>query len=360
MPPRIRSLLTLGCLCASLGVAAPAAAEGADASGLAGTESMRETIGRYLVAVDRRFEALRPVPGLATELQGAPAQPAPQLLATDALGQGGGVPLGLDALGGGFRQPIGPDLELFGGQRRYGVQGLADEPFSEGGRGEDLGLRYSTAAGDLSATLSRDQLQLGAGNALQAQDGVSLQWRRPVGAGSDLTGFLSYSSLRYELTAQSPGEPFADADQRLLGLSWDHSFGGSRAPSLFVSGYVGNAEDRGAPLAPDGDALEAEATPGGVRRDLWGLSAGGAYSVTGNLALRGALTAQYSEYEGLELDPGQPRRDDYYSLSVGADWRLSREWTLRPRLTFARNLSSEPLSEYERAVLELRARWRFE
>ena len=127
---------------------------------------------------------------------------------------------------------------------------------------------------------------------------------------------------------------------------------------LFLSGYVADEDERRDVLTFVDGAIEE--TPGLVRRDYWGLRAGGQYSLNGNVDLLGSVTAQYSDYEGIHPTfTDREREDDFYYLSVGADWRLSREWTLKPRLTFARNISNVPLSDYDRTMLQFTARYLF-
>jgi outer membrane receptor protein involved in Fe transport len=98
-------------------------------------------------------------------------------------------------------------------------------------------------------------------------------------------------------------------------------------PAVALQGYDG--------------ALLATAPAGGVlrqRRNLDAINAIGfesdlSYQATHNLALRGALSATDARVDGGSLAPGltnkRPAQAPIYSLTAGAEWRVTEAWRLR-------------------------------
>jgi len=66
-----------------------------------------------------------------------------------------------------------------------------------------------------------------------------------------------------------------------------------------------------------------------------------------------------SEYETNTFPFTKTRDEDFYSMSVNLNWRLTAQWRIGPRIAYSRNDSNLDLFEYERNVAEIRARYTF-
>ena len=341
---------------------------------MAPPRSVQATINEYLDALDQRFEALRTHVsvyaelgvGYDTNINSAsdrddfvfpPSSPVAFLNPAVNTAPEENAPFVVAELGGGVTHSITPDLFMFVRGRMEGRENLDGEEFDERTLGADVGLRYLRGANTFTGTLSGEKFYLD-GVSFRSIGGLSLQWQHVLDARNQVTGFARVANLRYHQSATYPGNPFNDADQRMLGVAWGHQFGGTGSPTLYTSLYVADEDER-RDVATSVNGV-ATRTSGLVARDFWGLRVGGQYSYDSDWDLVGSLTAQFSDYDDIHPTfTDREREDDYYRLMLGANYKLGTRWLVRPRLTYTNNDSNVPLSDYDRWQAFVTARYMF-
>jgi len=172
--------------------------------------------------------------------------------------------------------------------------------------------------------------------------GGTAQWRFNTNERNQLQTTLQYNRLRY------PDETTSvfDSDQSVLGLNWLHAIGANNQGVGFLGAYVGKESD-------------IQGNPSG-EKDFFGLRAGGQYGLTSNwavLATMGLMSANYQRFQAIH----QKTRDDKrYDLSLGMNYTLWKNWSLRPLFSLTRQDSSIGLYEFNRKEFSvtLRRDWR--
>ncbi len=347
---------------------------------MAPPESVQTTINKYLDALDQRFESLRTHTRVYAEF-GAGFDTNINSATDDgnfvfpAASPFAGTPANIDTeenaffltgeLGGGVTHSITPDLYFFvrgrlSGRENTGGESLASaggEDFDDLRYGADVGLRYFRGPNTFTATLSGEEMNLN-DVSYRSSGGLSLQWQHELDARNQLTGFVRTTNLRYHESNLYPGNPFNDADQWMVGAAWGHDFGGRGSPVLFASVYYAEDDERRkVATVVNGNGVN---TSGLVARDFWGVRVGGQYTLDDRWDLVGSVSAQFSDYEGPHPSFGREREDDFYLLSVGGNYKASRQWLVRPRLAYANNDSNVKLSDYDRWQALVTARYTFQ
>src|SRR3546814_2979013 len=100
---------------------------------------------------------------------------------------------------------------------------------------------------------------------------------------SDWSSDVCSSDLASRL--EYPGQGIRDADRYVIGTGWGHAFGGDKAPVLFVSGYVGTEEER-------------ESNVPFLGHDLYGVRAGGQFTLNPKTVVYGSAGYEYRDYGG--------------------------------------------------------------
>lgn len=209
---------------------------------------------------------------------------------------------------------------------------------------------FDSASADLRLGVQRDfernTLRLGLGgnryeldNAPYRRIGsLNAEWRHQYDPRTQVSAFLQDSRVRYiREDAQSNS-----VDQLLAGL------GGMRvadeAGSLIVFGSVFGGKENAVRDRADGDKRFAGARLGLQK------------ALRGDLDLFATLTLQDGRYTQDNLLFSGRRRDSQYDLGLGANWRIDRDWSLRPQVTYTRVDSNFPLYDYDRYDISVTVR----
>ncbi|MDZ7750455.1 MAG: tetratricopeptide repeat protein [Gammaproteobacteria bacterium] len=345
---------------------------------MAPPEPVQATINKYLDALDQRFEALRTHVsvyaqagiGFDTNINAATGDddfviPLNRLSARDRIDTEENAVFLTGQLGAGITHSVTPDLYFFvrgrlSGRENTGGEKLISaggEDFDDHRYGADIGLRYFKGANTFTATLSGERMNLN-DVSYRSSGGLSLQWQHALDARNQLTGFVRTTNLRYQESTIYPGNPLNDADQWLVGAAWGHEFGGQGSPVLFASVYYAEDDER-RKVSTTVNGVPVN-TSGLVARDFWGLRVGGQYTLDERWDLVGSATAQFSDYDGPHPSfSDREREDDFYHLSVGGNYKASRQWLVRPRLTYTNNDSNVNFSDYDRWQAHVTARYTF-
>lgn len=237
--------------------------------------------------------------------------------------------------------PIAPGLNLLA---RGGLRGRfnADEDqFNTATLDTSVGALLRRSRWQLEGTLDAARFYLD-GDEYREQVGVSTEYRRSLSEWSTAALSFQVADLRYDANED------LDSTLWILGGGLTHTFQTDRRPTL--SGRILVGAERA-----DEDSFNAEAN---AERDLVGVQAGVHLPLRPDWTFRGTAGARASEY----AEPGlftEARDEVHYRLDLALDWRPSARWRVGPHVELTHNESNIELYEYDRALVELRARVEF-
>lgn len=238
--------------------------------------------------------------------------------------------------------PIAPGLNLIA---RGGLRGRFNESKDQ--------FNTATLDGSAGALLRRDRWQIEGtldvarfyldGDEYREQVGASTEYRRSLNEWSSAALSFQVADLRYDANDN------LDSTLWILGTGLTHTLQTEHRPTLSGRVYIGREQ-------ADDDGIEAEAN---AERDLAGVQAGLHLPLRPDWTFRGTAEARASEY----AEPGflfdEARDEVRYLLDLALDWRPSARWRIGPHVELTHNESNIELYEYDRALVELRARVEF-
>jgi hypothetical protein len=227
----------------------------------------------------------------------------------------------------------------------------------------------STRNGDYYDTRSFEgrigfQQKIGAANALRVSTGRSRQtlddkhgyrrsqslmaeWRHTFGAATQSSLWLLDQRSRYGAVGTTSYRQYG-GDQLLAGLGLVRGFGQANALIAHVTAYGGaeRATDRAAGNL-DGDKM------------LGGVRVGGQIRLLPALDLTASVGGSLTRYELYNLLFLKHRRDHVWDAMLGAQWRLNKEWTLKPQYAYSRSDSNFGAYDNERHDYSVTLRYDF-
>ena len=172
--------------------------------------------------------------------------------------------------------------------------------------------------------------------------GVGIQWRLKVGQNNQLQGVTQFNRLTY------PQRDFSvfDTDQMMIGVNWINMFGSNKEGLAFIAGY------RGKETAPNGN-------PSGAK-DFYGVRLGGQWGFNSKWALFSTFGISIADYDGIELSHQKSRADAQFEWTLGTNYLLWENWSLRPQINLTRRDSNIGLYDFERREISISFRrdWR--
>ena len=96
-----------------------------------------------------------------------------------------------------------------------------------------------------------------------------------------------------------------------------------------------------------------------LNRDIVTSRAFAGLSPTEKLGLSVGVAEQRSEFKGADIAFGTMRRDRLWSVDLGANYMLSRNWVLRAEVQWSENESNQNLYSFRRAYSVLKTRYLF-
>jgi tetratricopeptide (TPR) repeat protein len=179
--------------------------------------------------------------------------------------------------------------------------------------------------------------------------GFKGEWRHAYSPANHLNAFAQYVRYRYVEETMIPN----DFDQQAIGLGWSHVLPEGKS-SFSGRVHFGTEKDVAPIITVPGTGV---VNPGGGRNDgasrFRGLRAGGQSAVSERTTLfadAGMQTADYSKTNYYFL---RKRHDRLTDLTMGANWRWDKLWTLRPQLNYSRNNSNIEIYGYSRTDVSL-------
>lgn len=177
--------------------------------------------------------------------------------------------------------------------------------------------------------------------------GLNADWGYAISPSNQINIFGQYQQYRFADVIMQQN----DFNQQVAGVGWGHMLADGRS-MLSGSLYVGAEQDT--------SSIITAATPAGGRADgakrFGGLRVGGQTSWGENTVLfanAGWQTGRYSKTNAFFLTQ---RSDKFEDLTLGANWRWNELWSVRPQVTYSRNLSNIAIYSYNRADVSVTLR----
>jgi hypothetical protein len=312
-------------------------------------ENVRQTIERYLAAIDRVSETegfsarffLEFSSGWDSNINSATALDAvavPGLSNNIVTLQSGSVEQqdGFFSAGAGIAitNSITKTVSLIGGVSGYKRNHFTQDNFDTGYLDFYLGLtkRYKrdtfSLVGQVNAFFLDDPAY---SNEYRDAVGGTLQWVHDFNASNQLTVYGQYAALLY------PEQPTRDADRYIGGVAFAHAFR-KGDPIAYVGAYGGLERARDAGFRYLG------------HRPL-GLRLGGQKLLGESLRSFLYFGAEWRDYRDTDEFFFVDRSDRQYSVGAGVTWLLPQKWELTPQVTYLNNRSNIEINKYDRAQL---------
>ncbi|MDJ0881949.1 MAG: hypothetical protein QNJ56_09900, partial [Gammaproteobacteria bacterium] len=123
---------------------------------------------------------------------------------------------------------------------------------------------------------------------------------------------------------------------------WAHVFGIKTRLSMVLAIIAGQDE-----------AVETDSP---YSRDIQGLRLSFAYPITHRFNLFTSFSTTDSDYDSPFFDDTENRIDSNDDLSIGASWRVNKNWLLRAIVSSTENTSNVEIYDYDRDTIMLTAR----
>lgn len=234
------------------------------------------------------------------------------------------------AAGFGVSTPVFNNEALrFFGRIRYDERLALDQnEFATRTFGGNGGYRYSVGPHQFSLGAQVQRFYVD-GDPNRDLFGGTLQWQYSLSKRTQITAFGQAAALRF------PGQEVRDVDRYTGGIGVAHAFDVRGQPVLFFSGY-GGTEDEVEEQRPD------------QGRTLWGLRLGGQYSLTRKLVAYGNFSFEDSDYGRFDPIFLESRDDEFFDVTAGLRFALSRHWSIRPEVRYSENDSTLVVNDYDR------------
>ena len=210
--------------------------------------------------------------------------------------------------------------------------------------------RSAELRGGVQHTGERDVARLTAGmnqydldsTSYRRLQSVNLEWRRQLDRRTQITLYGQDLRIRYV----QPATRSQSSDMQILGVGGVRTL--DEAKRTFAFGNLFFGDDNATDQRIDGD------------RSLVGVRVGIQGSLRDDADWYATLGVQQSDYSQENPIFAVTRRDWQYDTVFGVNWRLNRDWSLRPQASYTRNDSNAAFNDFDRYELSitLRRDWR--
>ncbi len=238
--------------------------------------------------------------------------------------------------------PIAPGFNLLARGGLRGRFNADQDQFNTATLDTSLGVLLRRSRWQLEGTLEAARFYLD-GEEYRDQFGVSTEYRRSLSELSTAALSFQVADLRYDANED------LDSTLWILGGGLTHTFQTARRPTLSGRIFIGGEQ-------PNEATTEAQAN---AERDLLGLRAGLHLPLRPDWTFRGTVEARSSDYAEPARLFTEARDEVRYLFDLALDWRPSTRWRIGPHVELTHNESNIELYEYDRALVELRARVEF-
>ncbi|MDX1487589.1 MAG: porin family protein, partial [Acidiferrobacterales bacterium] len=167
---------------------------------------------------------------------------------------------------------------------------------------------------------------------------AGIEWERSLNAANRIMPFGQLGAVRYGVDPIffRAEQGFRDVNLALIGGTWIHRF--ARANKEFRLGIYYGDEDN----VEDNENAEA------IARTYVGLFGLFQWNPTPRQLFFLNATVQASDYDGEQPVFGEVREDDYYTLTLGWNWRWRPKWTINVELKYENQESNLDIFSYDR------------
>lgn len=191
------------------------------------------------------------------------------------------------------------------------------------------GMQYLQDSNTLRMTLGHNNYDLD-GSLFRSIDTFSGDWKHRLSEQTEGSVFFQDSRIRYTQIATRANS----SDFFVYGAGITRVYDQGQRTQIFGSAFGGS--ERATDERPDGD------------RSLYGARAGVQRALGNEVDLFVLGSYQRSKYEQLNPIFQATREDRQYEVTLGLNWRLNQDWTLRPQAAYLRNDSNLPLNKFNR------------
>jgi tetratricopeptide (TPR) repeat protein len=213
------------------------------------------------------------------------------------------------------------------------------------------GVTYEAKANRLRVSMLDGRYSLGGSHNNDAT-GFKAEGRHVFSPGNQLNVYVRSVQYRFADAIMQPN----DIDQRAIGLGWTHVLADGRS-TLSGSVHLGSEKDVAPKIKVPGIGI---INPSGGRNDgasrFRGLRLGGQTAISDKTTLFVNADAQAGNFSKINYLFLRQRNDRLYNLTMGANWRWDKLWTLRPQLSYTMNDSNIAIYGYERMDVSLNVR----
>jgi hypothetical protein len=200
-----------------------------------------------------------------------------------------------------------------------------------------IGFQHAVGRNLFRATYSRGRFYLD-NHYNYENNAYTLEWRHALDARNVVTLLGQHSRLRFP----DPALVGNSVNQTIGGIGWGHAFNPQGTTFVFSSIHFGREWDTD-------ERIDGE-------RGIIGARLVGQYGFDANLDLYATLGVQDSDYDTENFVFQATRHDKLYEAALGLVWRLQRDWSLRPQITYTRNSSTIAIYHYDRWDLSVTVR----
>lgn len=172
------------------------------------------------------------------------------------------------------------------------------------------------------------------------QYGARAAWLHTWNDRTVITSYSQWVAQRYDVV------PVRDVDQISGGIGVIHLMKHTGDP--LISGTIFGGSD-----------AEQDDTRPDVGRDFIGLRMSGEYTYNERTKLKGDFTYQYSGYGAADPLLRETRKDHFLYFGAGVEYRLQRDWYIKPEVQFIHNDSTLPINDYDRWQVMTTVRYNF-
>ena len=217
-----------------------------------------------------------------------------------------------------------------------------------------VGMMYANEKNAYKLTLTNGE-QYSASTMRLDSLGISAELQHAFSPSNQMSAFAQYGQNRaFGVQPTSPATDVrieGNTDQVVAGAGWVHILADGKQ-AVFGSVYSGNEFD----VAP----VISAGLPNGGRADgkkrFRGWRAGLQVTISEQMDLIESFGWQHSTYSNTNILIMDKRNESLYDISIGANWRLNKLWTVKPQFAISRKISNLALYSFGRTDISLTIR----
>lgn len=239
-------------------------------------------------------------------------------------------------LGAGLnlRHPLTPNLALTAGLSGWQRMNFTRPKFDTANTDVNLGLVFNQERNTFSLTAQHNEFWLD-DQGFRSATGITGQWQYNLNSHNQFSTFIQYSDLDYDQ------QSIRNADRWVYGGAYAHALKTGEVIFASLYGVQEKEKARNVPF---------------LGYEGFGFRAGAQTSSSKALMYFGSVSLEQRHYGGDDPAFLKTRVDTQYDLNLGATYRIDRDWSVTPRVTYTKNDSNADLNDYHREVVSVTLR----